>query len=319
MGIKAPNYTQLPNELFDEWLPDLGLGEIKVLMVIMRKTFGWHKTRDRISLTQLEKHTGLGRRHILKAVKTLSEKRLISKIKEGINGSQVTYYELVVDEDSNNLYQCPKDTPPSVLKTPTKETLTKETLLPPNPHSWGLPPISPEGGPPSASPPSSGKKEKEARKERALYVKTTDTQHESLKQKLGGDEAKLKRCYEKLSEWKISKSITTGANDYRSILNWVIKAIDDEVKTSESAKTKGNDLNDAQKENWRLNQEVVQELKVELPYKCQGLHFFYKHYVLKDKKDPSFDVSGLINHKDFCRLLEKHLRVHILRARFPNG
>jgi hypothetical protein len=31
-----------------------------------------------------------------------------------------------IETNSNNLDQCPKDTPPSVLKTPTKETLTKE-------------------------------------------------------------------------------------------------------------------------------------------------------------------------------------------------
>lgn len=126
MGLRAPNHTQTPNELFDEWLPKLGCAELKVLMVIIRKTFGWHKTYDKISLGQLEALTGLERRHISKAIKTLSEKRLISKKVIGTVGRQVTYYELVVEEVSNNFYQCPKDTPTSVLKTPTKETNTKE-------------------------------------------------------------------------------------------------------------------------------------------------------------------------------------------------
>jgi len=134
MGLKAPNHTQTPNELFDEWLPKLGLAELKVLMVIIRKTFGWHKIRDRISLSQLETLTGLERTHISKATKSLIEKGLITKLVSGVNGSQTTHYELFVEEDSNNVYQCRKDTPtsvaetlpPSVVKTPTKETITKE-------------------------------------------------------------------------------------------------------------------------------------------------------------------------------------------------
>ena len=124
--VPAPNYTQAPNALFDDWLPLLGMAELKVLMVIMRKTFGWHKIRDRISLSQLETITGLERRHISKAVKGLQEKGLILKIVEGEKGTQNTFYELIVIEDSNISYQCPKDTPGGVLKTPTKETISKE-------------------------------------------------------------------------------------------------------------------------------------------------------------------------------------------------
>jgi len=126
MGFIAPNYTQIPNDFLDKWLPELGLAETKVLLVIFRKTFGWHKHRDRISLGQLEKLTGLERRHITKATKSLISKNLITKNVEGKKGEQQTFYEIVLIEDSNNLDQCPKKTPPSVPGTPTKETLTKE-------------------------------------------------------------------------------------------------------------------------------------------------------------------------------------------------
>ena len=124
--VPAPNFTQTPNVLFDEWLPHLGMAELKVLMVIMRKTFGWHKIRDRISLSQLQKVTGLERTHVVKGVKSLVEKGLITKLVVGLKGFQDTYYELVVAEDSNNFTQCRNNTPPSVVKTLTKETLTKE-------------------------------------------------------------------------------------------------------------------------------------------------------------------------------------------------
>jgi phage replication O-like protein O len=126
--IAAPEYTQIPNALIDEWLPQLTAAETKVVLVIMRKTFGWHKIRDRISLSQLEKFTGFLRQAVLKAVKSLEEKNLVTKTVIGKNGDQQTFYELVI-EDSNNSYQCVQHTPPSVFNTPTKETLTKETPL----------------------------------------------------------------------------------------------------------------------------------------------------------------------------------------------
>ena len=98
MKIEKPNYTQTPNDLFDHWLPLLKEVELKVLLVIMRKTFGWHKTRDYISLSQLEKLTGSTQTNITKSIKTLIEKGLVSKEVVGKIGSQVTYYELILNE-----------------------------------------------------------------------------------------------------------------------------------------------------------------------------------------------------------------------------
>lgn len=224
MGLKAPNHTQTPNELFDEWLPLLGLAELKVLMVIIRKTFGWHKIRDRISLSQLELLTGLGRRHVLKATKTLVEKHLISKSVEGKKGTQSAYYELVVDDVSNNVYQCPKDTPPSVLKTPTKETLSKEKETP----------IVPKRDLPSSS--KSRKRIPEEKKERSSRVLISDTQHEDLLTKANRDETLLKSWYDKLSTWKIGKGFFGGANDYQSITNWVIQAVKEAPKSETERK-----------------------------------------------------------------------------------
>jgi len=99
MQIPAPNYTQTPNDLFDHWLPFLKEIELKVLLVILRKTFGWHKTRDKISLSQLESLTGSNQTRVLKAVKSLIEKGVISKEVIGPIGKQITYYELVIGEN----------------------------------------------------------------------------------------------------------------------------------------------------------------------------------------------------------------------------
>ena len=106
MRVPAPNFTQTPNDLFDHWLPHLSEGELKVLLVIMRKTFGWHKKRDRISSSQLAKITGLHEETVRICTKSLCEKGVIVRDVVGKNGSQATYYEIVVhEEDSNSSYR----------------------------------------------------------------------------------------------------------------------------------------------------------------------------------------------------------------------
>lgn len=142
MRVNPPNYTQIPNELLDEWLPHLLEAELRVLLVIMRKTFGWHKIRDQISLSQLEKHTGMLRQAIINAGKSLQKKGLIKKTVSGKNGTENTVYELVIIDDSNSLYQCDKNTPPSVMNTPTKENPTKEKKENPLPPKKAFPPKS---------------------------------------------------------------------------------------------------------------------------------------------------------------------------------
>jgi phage replication O-like protein O len=98
MRISAPNYTQTPNDLFDHWLPHLSEGELKVLLVVMRKTFGWHKVRDRISASQLSKITGLTEETVRICARTLEKKGVIRREVVGEVGTQSTYYEIVIEE-----------------------------------------------------------------------------------------------------------------------------------------------------------------------------------------------------------------------------
>ncbi len=155
MKIQAPNYTQSPNVFYDEIFKTLKEGELRVILVVIRQTFGWHKSFDRISLGQLADKTGMERKSVCRSLNSLMEKGLIQKRKFGDAGKEVCYYSLITEEvekedvpgddgleseeeellTSNNSYQCPKDTRPvslghqtSVLKTPTKETLTKENI-----------------------------------------------------------------------------------------------------------------------------------------------------------------------------------------------
>ena len=77
--------TPVPNIVFDHYLKELKLAELKILLVIIRQTFGWRdnytkskrKERDWISGSQLVMKTGSSKRAINEAIKTLVQKKLI--------------------------------------------------------------------------------------------------------------------------------------------------------------------------------------------------------------------------------------------------
>lgn len=133
MKITPPNYFQCPNDLVDHWLPHLSGVELKCLLVIIRKTFGWHKMRDRISLSQMVTLTGSTRSNIKEATDKLHQKGIILKEVIGILGQEDTYYEINF-MDSKNSYQSQNETPPSpesrpppVPKQDPQNTLSKNT------------------------------------------------------------------------------------------------------------------------------------------------------------------------------------------------
>lgn len=76
--------TQVPNFIFDTYLPLLTESELKTLLIIIRQTSGWkdrytgeRKTRDRISHAQFCVKTGLSKRIVSKTIQTLLSKELI--------------------------------------------------------------------------------------------------------------------------------------------------------------------------------------------------------------------------------------------------
>jgi phage replication O-like protein O len=74
-GVEQPNHTQTPNSFYDELLPQItSLCELKVTLAIIRKTFGWRKHEDQLSVSQLETLTGLSRKGVQDGL-TLALKR----------------------------------------------------------------------------------------------------------------------------------------------------------------------------------------------------------------------------------------------------
>lgn len=72
-----PNFTMCPNVIFDNWQPHLSAAEFACLMVVVRKTYGWHKTADFIAQSQFEALTGMARNTIKAALNGLIEKDIL--------------------------------------------------------------------------------------------------------------------------------------------------------------------------------------------------------------------------------------------------
>lgn len=77
--IEEPNYTQLPNVFFDYWMSRLTHVEFKVLCCIARKTFGWRRKKDSISISQIVKMSGASKQSTINALHTLENHKLVIK------------------------------------------------------------------------------------------------------------------------------------------------------------------------------------------------------------------------------------------------
>lgn len=92
----APNYTQSPNIYFDTWLKEINsLAELKVVNVIIRHTFGWHKEGAAIGTTELMALTGLSRVSVCDGVKRALDHGYIVRKTDGLRG--LSNYKIAVE------------------------------------------------------------------------------------------------------------------------------------------------------------------------------------------------------------------------------
>ena len=74
----SEGFIPIPNSIFDKYLGELTPSEFSVLMAIIRKTWGWNKTKDRISVSQISMATNLTNKTIINSLKVLEQKKIIS-------------------------------------------------------------------------------------------------------------------------------------------------------------------------------------------------------------------------------------------------
>lgn len=139
--VTAPQYTQVPDVLFDAWAPHLSEAELRVMLYVIRRTFGFRRDRDAISLSQLcegivtrdgrrlDYGTGMRRKAVSNACQGLVSKGLLSIEKHiGPDGNnEINIYALCVAEDQGVVSQrnqggVPKK-PPLVSEGNPQETV----------------------------------------------------------------------------------------------------------------------------------------------------------------------------------------------------
>jgi phage replication O-like protein O len=142
MKKDVKNSLYLPTNIFDQ-LPLLQLAgsDYRLLLVIIRKTFGWHKEDDWISYTQFEKLTGLTRKSVAKSLKRLVALNivLVTKSTPLVTESTLPRYKLNINSESwvvTKRKLVTKRSPTSIHLFPqlvtkrkhTKDTITKDTI-----------------------------------------------------------------------------------------------------------------------------------------------------------------------------------------------
>lgn len=100
-------YTQIPNAILDVWLPDLNGAELKVLLYLCRRTFGFHRDTVAIGMRLLaagipskDGGTGLHVHTVSRAVKSLEARGLI-RCTPGVRGRIRYSVKLDVDRAEN--------------------------------------------------------------------------------------------------------------------------------------------------------------------------------------------------------------------------
>lgn len=121
-GFHSPNYTPVPDEVFDLLAPRLKEAELRVLLYIIRRTFGFKKSSDNISIRQmiegintkegkiLDSGTGLSKPAVTKAVQSLVKRKIILATQRRTieKGDEATTYQLnILTLEGNSVKEVP--------------------------------------------------------------------------------------------------------------------------------------------------------------------------------------------------------------------
>ena len=80
---KENGYTAIANEILERlYAIPLSGSEYKIILCVLRKTYGWRKLSDNISLSQLVTETKLSRKQVCDVINKLTAKKIIFRIKK---------------------------------------------------------------------------------------------------------------------------------------------------------------------------------------------------------------------------------------------
>ncbi|HSH78241.1 MAG TPA: replication protein, partial [Herpetosiphonaceae bacterium] len=115
-GFSSLNGTIVPDDVFDVLAPELNEAELRVLLYIVRRTFGFKKDSDNISLRQmvegittkdgrvLDRGTGMSKSAVARGLAGLREKKIIvaARNSSAERGNEATTYRLRFEHDRDD-------------------------------------------------------------------------------------------------------------------------------------------------------------------------------------------------------------------------
>ncbi|OHD19670.1 MAG: hypothetical protein A2086_01760 [Spirochaetes bacterium GWD1_27_9] len=123
------HFTKIPNNFIDEWLFKLSGTGIKVFLVILRKTIGWQKDSDIISITQIQKNSGLSENSVLSGLKELKYHNLLETQKEGRGkGTKIQYKIKLGTSENSQQKQKTSEANNNEINTSKSEGLNKNII-----------------------------------------------------------------------------------------------------------------------------------------------------------------------------------------------
>lgn len=124
-GYEAPNYFQVPIEWYELLSQIETASELKVTLAIFRRTFGWHKRGDRISLTQLQEETGMTRKAVVAGIESALDRGTITRTRSGDSWEYHVdiYYALPAPPPAG---EAPSDDPPAAAPAPAPGPAAQE-------------------------------------------------------------------------------------------------------------------------------------------------------------------------------------------------
>lgn len=89
LQLENGNYTRIVNKVLDELVKVSLLGvELSICIFVIRKTWGYNKTSDQISISQIEQGVKRSRPTVVKALKNLQLVNILQLVKVGSSKSQ---------------------------------------------------------------------------------------------------------------------------------------------------------------------------------------------------------------------------------------
>ena len=281
-------YTAIPNCYFDNILPQLTLVEDRVLQIIFRKTLGYKKTKDNISITQLVAATKLAKSSIQKAIKLLQDKELIFVKKSEKSTSHVSSeFEININKFYN-----------SIKKTiPPKNTVEIQTV-PPN----GIVTVPPNG----TTKERVKIKEKEniyiqatasslLNKEKSIesFLRLTDQEKEFYIDLHGQDI--FNKCYIKIKTWLESTDEAKRKDFKHCWKSWALTAVlkDEQILNSFQKVSK--------KDNTKINKDYFDEFKMHNYSLCKNI---ISNEICVANSAAQNKIEFSIDHEEFVKKLK---------------